>query len=133
MVNIATRAMSMLHKEDPKEVILRTFEGAADRVQPLLDDVLVAVYKRPERLASGLYVTEAKRDEDRYQGKVGLILSMGPIAEKDEDWGGIRPKVGDWVAFPVARSWPTLFSDGTLRFVPYREIKAILTDPDAIY
>jgi len=42
------------------------------------------------------------RAEDRFQGKVGLVLKIGPLAFVDDDvhkFGGFHAEVGDWVVF----------------------------------
>lgn len=66
--------------------------------------VLCAVYVRPGKTNAGVHVTTSAQQEDVWQGKVMLILKMGPDAFQGEEsyhkamFGDApAPKVGDWV------------------------------------
>jgi len=112
--------------------------------------VLVGVYKRATRTASGLIVGEDAFDQ-RYQGCVGAVLKLGPQAFSDSDpkqvayFGGKFPKPGDWVFHEVHRS--ALFSykgagavrpkgrdkDGwDVRLVYSADIIGRVTDPNSL-
>lgn len=72
------------------------------------NQILVAIHIKPERTEGGLYLPDKTRDEDRYQGKVGLVLGVGPAAfvnDARNDFHDQSVKPGDWVIFRV--------SDGT--------------------
>jgi co-chaperonin GroES (HSP10) len=90
----------MQHDNDPKAAILEK-AGSLEDVEIMGADVLLAVYQRPERTASGLYMPDSVRDEDRYQGKAHLVLKLGPRAFEDDDKIQFLPseriRVGDWV------------------------------------
>ena len=47
----------------------------------------------------GVYITPKTREEDKYQGKVGLVLALGPESYADEERFPDGPwcQVGDWV------------------------------------
>ena len=68
--------------------------------------VLIAVYIRPlVRPGSMIQATEKQQLEDQYQGKVGMVVALGPEAFKgDPGWiagqfgkGVEPPKPGDWL------------------------------------
>ena len=59
----------MLHEKDPKHEILDRV-GDLSGVEVFGGDVLVAIYKRPEKTRSGIILADTTRDEDRFQGKV---------------------------------------------------------------
>lgn len=63
------------------------------------DLVLVAVYCRPVQTRGGFHIGNEMPLEDVYQGKVGLILKIGPDAftEVDKTFNGRKPAVGEWV------------------------------------
>lgn len=66
--------------------------------------VLVAPYIRPGKTRGGVIVPGDAAKEDTWQGKVGLILKVGPTAfasAKPESYGGRIPGVGDWVFHDV--------------------------------
>jgi hypothetical protein len=67
--------------------------------------VLIAVYVRPlMNPRTGMHFTDTQQKEDIFQGKVGLVLALGPDAFKgDDDYVAATfgpkgaPEVGDWV------------------------------------
>lgn len=101
------------HKTDPKADIL-------ERIGPLPDGIvhgcriMVAIYHPPvvEKTAGGLFLAKTIQDEDRleflHQGKVGLVVAMGPDAYVDTDDVKFTQKieVGDWVWFRPSDGLP---------------------------
>lgn len=64
--------------------------------------VLVATYIQPAKSKGGIIIPDKTRDEDIYQGSVGLVIAMGPAAFKDDriaQFHGVELKVGDWVLY----------------------------------
>ena len=131
----------MLHARDPREALFETTQSSIDDIQLFQNQLLLAVYIRPEKTASGLILTQNTRDEDRHQSKVGLILKMGPQAFQDpkKEWftGEENFAVGDWVVFRPSDGWQiTLNSggDGTLcRMVLDTQVRMRITNPDDIW
>ena len=64
----------------------------------------VAVYERPEQTKSKIFLTDSVRDEDKFQGKVGLVVKMGPDAFVDSGGWVFQRKaaVGDWSVVSLA-------------------------------
>ena len=65
--------MAMAHEVDPKEELL-TKVGDISGIDVFNNAVLVAIYVRPTKTKSGLYLTDKYTDEDRIQGKAGLVV-----------------------------------------------------------
>lgn len=67
--------------------------------------ILVAKFERKTVGYSGkLHAAPQTNREDQYQGKVGLVLKVGPMAFEDDltrgiTWSGDKVKVGDWIFF----------------------------------
>lgn len=100
-----------------------------------LGDVLVAIWVRPNITAGGIHLTDNYKDEDVFQGKVGLILKMGPMAFQDDEthkWP-IKPKIGDWVTYRVSDGWPFMLVDQPCRIINERAIRLVLNRPDVVY
>ena len=88
-------------------------------IQLLRNRVLVASFIRPEKTSGGIIRPDAVREEDKWQGKAGLILAVGPSAFDFEEvaddpdcltWEDARaahniPNVGDWVFFRGSDTW----------------------------
>lgn len=99
-------------------------------------EVLVGLYRRPDKTKGGIYLTDRQKDEDIYQGKVGLVLKMGDYAfseDNDHKWPERTPRVGDWVAFRVGDSWPLIVGEQHCRILEDRLFRLILNSPDLVY
>jgi hypothetical protein len=75
--------------------------------------VLVLQYIRPEKVGS-IFLADQTRKEDEYQGRVGLVLALGPDAYADtvKFPNGPWCQVGDWVLWPPMESAATRFRYG---------------------
>jgi co-chaperonin GroES (HSP10) len=126
-------AMVMLHERDPREV---HFEKAGDLtdVEVFNNQVLVIVYERPEQTASRIIITETVREEDKTQGKVGLIAKLGPNAFKDPSgqWGfdGLDMQVGDWIYFRASDGWAITFNKKLCRILDDTNVRGRIQHPD---
>lgn len=97
--------MRMKHEKDPAQTIWDSLGGNVDELELAPAKVLIAIYERPEMTAGGIHLPGKTRGEDVYQGKVGLIIKMGPNCFEDDaihTFGGFSPKIGDWVLFTAA-------------------------------
>lgn len=65
--------------------------------------VLLGVYCRPVETKGRFLVGNDVSVEDVWQGSVGMILKLGPLAfaEDASEFGGRKPEVGDWVYHDV--------------------------------
>lgn len=129
-------AIAMVHTDDPKTALLNSLAPHLHNVSVLGARVLVAVYVRPEKTVRGIILTSKTTDEDRYQGKVGLVLAMGPIAFEDDPthrFGTIKPKVGDWIVFSVGDTFAFELGQRRARSVEDVDVHLIIDNPDAIW
>lgn len=98
-------AVAMSHDQDPREVLLNK-AGNLDDIEIFGNDILVAIYQRPEKTKSGLILVDSTRSEDVHQGKLGLVLKVGPTAFIDENGERFRDIApGDWVFFRPSDGW----------------------------
>ena len=136
-------AVAMLHDVDPREDLLRR-AGDLESVEIFGNDILVAIYKRPEKTKSGIILVDDTRGEDVHQGKVGLILKMGPVAYIDKDGARFRDiKEGDWIVFRPSDGWRVTLNtlQGNYskedivdcRIVSDGSVKMRVSEPDSIY
>ncbi len=96
---------------DPKKAIFKAVGDLAD-YDLFHNLVLVATFIQSEKTKGGIYLPDRSLSEDRYQGKVGLVLKIGPGAFKDDaiiKFYGVTVKRGDWVVYRP--------SDGIEQFV----------------
>jgi hypothetical protein len=150
------------YREDPacaepdglKRKLLADLESRLGGIHLQRNRVLVATYIRPNISRGGIIFTAKTGEEDRYQGKAGLLLKCGPLAfdfdevrerladgmseEQARDELGI-PYPGDWVLFRTSETWETgiEIADGhgvcaSCRFIYDDAIIARLNDPSII-
>lgn len=104
--------------------------------EPFHNYVLVGVHVQPEKRASGLYMSDKSRDEDKWQGKVGAVLKKGPMAFKDDgiaDFGGLDVEPGDWVLYRVTDGYSLDLNGIRCRLLQDTEIRGRIKDPITIY
>ena len=128
------RAVRTVHAEPPEEVIWREV-GSIDGHQVLFQNILVAIYTRPEgKTAGGIHVLE--NPEDNFQAKAGLVLKKGPTAFVDDGpikFGGFTVKPGDWVVFRPSEGLACQIGLRKCRILADVHIKMVIDHPDDIY
>lgn len=123
------------HDTDPKQVII---EAVGDLSGYRLSgrQVLVGIYVPPETMSSGLIDHDDTSREAEYQGKVGLVLTMGPQAFTEEQqiaWPDERPPVnGDWVGFRSVEGVSLSINGFMCRIYEDKQIRQLLPHPDFI-
>ena len=127
----------MEHAVDPREALLDKI-GSLDGIEVFNNQVLVAIYQRPEKTAGGIILTDDTRKEDIWQGKVGLILKMGASAFQDPSgawFQGVNVDVGDWIWFRPSHGFQLTVNsrDGACRLFKDTDIAGVLPHPDMIW
>ena len=125
----------MSHIEDPANEIRKRI-GDISKIEVLHNQILVGVYIRPEKTKGGILLTPQTRDEDRYQGKAGLVLKKGPLAFVDDDnnkFHGQNVDVGDWVFYRVSDGFPLVFNGTLCRLLEEVHVKGKIPSPDVVF
>jgi hypothetical protein len=74
--------------------------GNISDVEVMGNRILVAKWIRDKE--GSIIMSDKSKIEDQWQGKVGLVIAIGPQAYKEDethDWGGQKVEVGQWVQF----------------------------------
>lgn len=127
--------MVMEHQTDPKEAILKEL-GDISSLEIYNNQVLVAVYIRPEKTKSGILLPGQTRDEDKFQSKVGLVLKLGPSAfeEAADDWfKGVEINEHDWVVFRPSDGWSITVNNVLCRMIDDVNIRGRVDHPDRVW
>jgi len=133
---------------DPKREILDKL-GDLSGIEIAQNEVLLAIYMRPEKTTGGIVLPHQNLKEDRYQGKCGMVVKMGPACRflrKDGETGaeyGLDIKLHDWVVVRPADTWAVDINSDTeglqiQDFVQCRlayddQIRMRVTDPRVIW
>jgi len=130
-----TANMKMLHVGDPAEE-LKVAIGDISKVQVYNNNILCAVYKRPERTKSGIFLSDNTRKEDDYQGKVVLVLKKGPLAFVDDDrtaFAGQDVEVGQWIVLRSSDGWKLNINGVLCQIIQDVNVKLAIPEPDTAY
>ena len=128
-------AMTMDHEIDPAQALWDSV-GDVSKVEVFNNQLLVAVYIRPQKTKSGIYLTDKTTDEDRYQSKVGLVLKKGPMAFDDTagQWfKDVEIEVGDWIVFRPSDGWSITVNNVLCRMIDDTNIKGRVDNPDRVW
>lgn len=124
---------------DPKKGLLDAIGLAAIAGYTVLeDDVLLATYVRNEKTSGGIFIPSTSKQEDRFQGKVGLILKCGPLAFKYDKSGsyeytGTPPKVNEWVVYRPSDGWEISLNGVSCRIIRAAMLRGVVTNPETIW
>lgn len=125
--------VQMIH-DAPAANLLMEAVGDLSDIEIFHNKLLVAIYKRPEKTAGGVYLTEKHLDEDRYQSKVGLVLRMGPSAfVNTKEWVFENIRVGEWVVFKPSDGWAISVNKVDCRILEDIDVKGRIRFPDQVW
>ena len=124
---------------DEKQQILDKL-GDLSQVEIAQNEVLVAIYIRPEKSAGGILLTPNYRKEDNYQGKVGLVVKIGSacrFVRTNPPRLAVhlrRPdsELHDWVVTRPSDTWPLDVNAGEDTFDPKNFVNCRLVFDDQI-
>lgn len=133
-----------VHVEDPRDVIVNAVGSDLQQVELWGHSVLVGIYIRPATHvqvgAAKLEIAPEAVDEDRYQGKIGMVLLCGPRAFQDNErdypqrlFSGLKAEPGDWVVFRASDGLKMMIGDHECRCIPDINIRAKISHPDAVF
>lgn len=133
-VAIPRRTSELSRAVDFKAEILDAL-GSLDDISVMYNMALLGTYIRPERTRGGIIRPDENIHEDLYQGKVGLVLKLGPMAFQDDDvtkFYGQKAEPGEWVVYRVGDAWSLTVRGIACRLVADSQIKMKLSDPEAV-
>jgi len=127
--------MLMEHEVDPKKKLIDEI-GDVSNFEIFNNNILVAVYQRPAKTKSGLYLTDKTTEEDRFQSKVGLLLKVGPRAfePNEEGWfDGVKFNLNDWIVFRPSDGWTITVNGVLCRILSDTQVRGRSDQPDRVW
>ena len=133
-------ALKAVHAINPKTELLKKVGDLSD-FKITFNQILCAVYLRPAQAqfkTLKLELPDGTRDEDRYQGKVGLVLKMGPRAFVDDaerQFHNFSVRVGDWIVFRASDGWQITLAENQVlcRMFTEWDIRGVVASPDFVW
>ena len=127
--------MIMQHEVDPADKLKKEL-GDLSKVEIFNNQILVAVYIRPQKTKSGIYLSDKTVDEDRHQSKIGLVVKKGPTAFVDENdtwFKDVEINEGDWVIFRPSDGWQITVNNVLCRLLEDTVVRGRVNHPDYIW
>lgn len=121
--------------QDPKQVVFDAILPLIEGLHLYRNEVLVVTAPNRVKTKSGLIMPEMYKKEQRFQGKIGLVVAMGEIAFDDKNvWPNedTRPKIGTWVFFRPADTNECAIGGYSCRFVDDDKIRGSCSNVDSI-
>jgi co-chaperonin GroES (HSP10) len=121
--------------KNPKLEIIKLI-GDLSSVSVKFNMVLLATYFRPEKTAGGIIRPDANKAEDEWQGKVGLVMKLGPMAYTDDDetqFQGEKVEVGEWAVYKIGDTWSLNINGYPCRMIRDSSIKMTVKDPNMVF
>jgi co-chaperonin GroES (HSP10) len=125
----------MEHEIDPKQKILDEI-GDISNIEIFNNNILVAVYQRPAKTKSGIFLTDKTTEEDRFQSKVGLLVKVGSRAfePNDEGWfDGVKFNLNDWIVFRPSDGWNITVNGVLCRMLSDTQVRGRSQYPDEVW
>lgn len=160
------RALKLQHDEDPKTVLQRRI-GDISWFRIFGPKLLVATYDpgggggnapKEVKTQGGIIVPQtassyktggppgsddsyqkpSSLDEFKWQGKVGLVVAIGPGAFQDSPDGrfrfyGMKVELYDWVVYRASDGDQMMLEENHARVLDDSHIVAVIPDPDKVY
>jgi co-chaperonin GroES (HSP10) len=125
----------MEHAVDPRKDLLKKV-GNIDDIEIFNNQILCAVYVRPEKTKGGIVLPDQHRSEDKIQGKVGLVLKKGSMAFVDDNsnwFVDVEVNIHDWIIFRPADGWSITVNGVLCRILDDINIRGRVSHPDQVW
>jgi co-chaperonin GroES (HSP10) len=123
---------------DAAKKLLSTI-GDISGMEVLNDRILIAIYRHEGMTKGGLITSTKTEDESDYQGKVGLVLKIGPLVNAGDkaQTRGAELRIGDWVVVNpssgLSMNAGQHGSDRMIRMLVERDIHMRVNKPDLVW
>lgn len=128
-------AMTMFHEVDPRDALLKDLGDISD-FELFNNQVLIALYIRPQKTASGILLTDRTVEEDIYQSKVGLVVKLGPTAFQDPDgewFKDVNINVNDWIISRPSDGWTVTINKVPCRILHDVNVRGRIKNVDQVW
>jgi hypothetical protein len=99
-------------------------------------DVMFVTYIEPDRTDGGIFKPDRTQQEILFQGNVGLVVGLGPLAFKYDSrgfaWEGDAAKIDDWIVVRFADCWEIHIDGVSCRLIDPENIRGIIETPEII-
>jgi hypothetical protein len=120
--------VAMQHEKDPRQALLEQ-AGDVSRFEICDNEVLIAIYMRPEKTKGGIVMVPRNLQEDLYQSKIGLVLRIGPTC----DFPLVKIELYDWVLVRPSDGYNLEVNFLPCRLAYDKHVRVKVPDPEMIW
>ena len=120
--------MTMEHLEEPKKKILDEIKDVS-QVEIFNNQILVAIYIRPSKTKSGIYLSDKTTDEDRYQSKGAQAF----VDDTNTWFSDVEVNENDWILFKPSDGWSITVNNVLCRILDDTAVKGRVDQPDRVW
>ena len=148
-MRVDLRSLAAAAAHDPAQALLEAAGDLSD-YEVFHNLVLVATYIPPNKTFKGpdgelieFHRPDSALAEERFQGKAGLVLKVGPCAFQDDGsvkFGGLSAVRGDWVLYRPSDGFELFIRDRrssneglSCRLIEDVFVRGRVSDPSLIY
>lgn len=108
------------------------------RIRPVGHDILLAMYNRADGMSQGGIIIPGTNREDEFQGKVAMIVALGPMCCEEESpgymawFGGKPPQVGEWWGLSQRDGVQAVVGKTPCRLVEWKYLRFQTQAPDEV-
>jgi hypothetical protein len=135
---MANTLLALSQADDVKKALIDKTKDVVASYKLFDDDVLLGTYIEPEKTAGGILKTQRMLDESRFQGKVGLLLKIGPSAFKYDRSGvfqfeGDKPALHTWCVYRASDGWEISLNGVSCRIIRANALRGHGVNPKDIW
>jgi co-chaperonin GroES (HSP10) len=113
----------------------KLFDDGPAQLKPAGVNILAIMWVRPGRTRGGIELPDNAKEEDIYQGKISLVVSVGPDCFQSTSYRtytGPTCKEGDWIFTDPMAGKKFQLNKAFCRLVHDDEIRGVVNGPQAI-
>lgn len=131
-------ALGACETPEDQRLMIISMLGDMRKKRVLGGKLIVATFVTPQKSKGGIIYIDKRKDASRYEGKVGLVICIGPAAFMfDQDttykYIGPRPAPGDWVWYRASDAPERWIKEVSCRSIHYGAIEGITDNPADVF
>ena len=134
--NAMQKITQIAHSKEKDEVRRHLAELGEWNGQVMHSQVLCMTYIQSSVTSGGIHLPDTGLEEDRFQGKIFLVVDLGPGAFKDDPvakFHGVTLKKNDWVMARPSDGMEFFYNGNTLRLFQDVDIRLKVENPRDFY
>jgi co-chaperonin GroES (HSP10) len=115
---------------DQKAETLKALASGPATIKAVGHQVVTVIWMPPAKTKGGIYLTDDQKDESIWQGKVSLVVAVGPDAYN----GGVhaRCEEGDWIVTNPIAGQKLRVNNAYVRIINDDQVLAVVNGPQGV-